>query len=139
MKYGNITLEKRDFVYLKGILNVSGFENNRETRESLAKLETELKTAIVLDEAEMPADVIRFNSRISLVVDGSSKVEMQLVKPQYKDLKTNKISILTPMGSALIGYAKEDQVLWEFPSGLKKITILGVEQEKLLSDSELVT
>jgi regulator of nucleoside diphosphate kinase len=102
-------------------------------------LETELKTAIVLDEAEMPADVIRFNSRISLVVDGSSKVEMQLVKPQYKDLKTNKISILTPMGSALIGYAKEDQVLWEFPSGLKKITILGVEQEKLLSDSELVT
>jgi len=98
MKYGNITLEKRDFVYLKGILNVSGFENNRETRESLAKLETELKTAIVLDEAEMPADVIRFNSRISLVVDGSSKVEMQLVKPQYKDLKTNKISILTPMG-----------------------------------------
>jgi regulator of nucleoside diphosphate kinase len=130
MKYGNISIEKKDFVYLKSILKVAGFDNNLETRSSLKKLETELKTAIVLDEEDMPKDVIRFNSKIGLTVDGNRKIEMQLVKPALKDLEANKISILTPMGSALIGYAQEDQLMWQFPNGLKRLTILKVEQEQ---------
>ncbi|MAY84819.1 MAG: transcription elongation factor GreAB [Flavobacteriales bacterium] len=131
MKYKDIIIEKKDFVYLKSMLNVAGFDNNRETRESLEKLRTELLTAIVLNEGEMPSDVIRFNSKIAITIDGSRKINIQLVKPALKDVANNKISILTPMGSALIGYAEGDQLLWEFPSGMKKITILKVEQEDL--------
>lgn len=138
MKYKNITIEKKDFVYLKNILNITGFDYNGETRDSLKKLESELTTAIVLEEDEMPNDVIRFNSKVILFVDGNRKVEMQLVKPAFKDLALNKISILTPMGAALIGYAKGDQVVWNFPSGLKKITILEVRQEQFYRSPSLV-
>lgn len=137
MKYGNITIEKKDFVYLKSILKVAGFDNNLETRNSLKKLESELKTAIVLDEEGMPKDVIRFNSKIKLTVDGNKKFEMQLVKPALKDLDKNRISILTPMGSALIGYAKGDQLMWKFPNGLKKITILDVTHESIQLKEQL--
>lgn len=131
MKYGNITIEKKDFVYLKSIIKVAGFENNKETRDSLKKLEIELNDAIVVEQSEMPSDVIRFNSKVTLLINGDRRIEIQLVKPAFKDLANNKISILTPMGSALIGYAKNDMVLWQFPSGLKKITILNVEQEQV--------
>ncbi|MBD98971.1 MAG: transcription elongation factor GreAB [Verrucomicrobia bacterium] len=137
MKYGNITIEKKDFVYLKSILKVAGFDNNRETRDSLQKLESELQTAIVVDEQEMPEDVIRFNSKISLNIDGNQKFEVQLVKPALKDLEKNRISILTPMGSALIGYAKGDQLMWKFPNGLKKITILEVAHDNLYAKERL--
>src|SRR5690606_30203600 len=132
MKSKNIVIEKKDFVYLKSILKVGGFDNNIETKESLKKLESELNTAMVLDEEDMPTDVIRFNSKISLLIDDGSEMQITLVKPADKDLKSNKISILTPMGSALIGYSKGDQLMWNFPAGLKKITILDVHQESLV-------
>lgn len=138
MKYGNITIEKKDFVYLKQILKVAGFENNIETRESLMKLESELKLANVIDEEEIPEDVIRFNTKVELLIDGKRKVEMQLVKPAFKDLGSSKISILTPMGSALIGCAKGDQILWNFPNGLKKITIVDVQQERFCRTPNLI-
>jgi regulator of nucleoside diphosphate kinase len=132
MKYKKLTIEKKDFVYLKSIINVAGFDNNRETTASLKKLETELKAANVLNEDLMPPDVIRFNSKISLSIDnGASLVDVQLVKPAFKDLKTNKVSILTPMGAALIGYAKGDTIVWDFPGGPKRLTILDVEQVQL--------
>lgn len=128
MKYGNIVIKEKDFVYLNNIIKNIEFYKNKETRNSLKRLELELKTAVVVDEEEMPEDVICFNSIISVLVDKKIKIEIQLVKPEFKDLNAGKISILTPMGSALIGYAQNDTVFWKFPNKLRKVRILKVKQ-----------
>ena len=129
MKYGSLILEKKEYVYLKRILNISGYAEDHETQRCLMALSEELKTAHIVSEEEVPDDVIRFNSKVTLVLESGIEKQLQVVIPMEKDLKQNKISILTPMGSALIGYSKGDTISWNFPSGKQRIKINDVAQE----------
>lgn len=129
MKYGSIILEKKEYVYLKRILNISGYAENFETQKSLQRLSEELKKAQVLDEKDMPEDVIRFNSKIMVYSETGWEKSLQLVIPSEKDAKLDKVSILTPMGAALFGYSEGDTIEWDFPSGTQKIKIVTVTQD----------
>ncbi|CDF79230.1 transcription elongation factor, GreA/GreB famil y [Formosa agariphila KMM 3901] len=128
MKYGHLILEKKEYVFLKRILNLSGYSKDIETKKSLQKLSNELVDAEIVDNENMPDDVIRFNSMVT-VSHGDWEKTIKVVIPQNKDLSLNKISILTPMGSALFGYAIGDIISWEFPGGTKQLKIIAVEQE----------
>lgn len=135
MKYGSLILEKKEYVYIKRILNISGYVGNHEIQKSLQKFTEELKTAHILDEEEMPDDVVRLNSIVTVASDNWEKT-IQIVQPSEKDIKHNKVSILTPMGAALFGYSVNDIVHWEFPSGdiaLKVIEVTQQAQEKNLT------
>ncbi|MNY26467.1 Regulator of nucleoside diphosphate kinase [compost metagenome] len=91
------------------------------------KLEDELKNAKIYKESELPVDVICLNSEIELLeVDNEKKMKIKLVLPNEADMKTQKVSVLAPIGIALIGYRKGDMVDWEMPNGLKKFQILDV-------------
>ncbi|TVZ60389.1 regulator of nucleoside diphosphate kinase [Flavobacteriaceae bacterium MAR_2010_105] len=138
MKYGSLILEKKEFVYLKRIINISGYEVDHEVQKSLLKLTEQLKTAHVLDEQEMPADVVRFNSIVTLSFENHWEKSLQIVQPADKDLKNNKISILTPMGAALFGYAVNDNIVWDFPAGRREIKIIEVAQEKKDKNFDLI-
>ena len=48
---------------------------------------------------------------------------MQLVLPSEGDLSKRKLSIMSPMGSALLGYVEGDKVAWNLPMGTEDITI----------------
>lgn len=128
MKYGNIILEKKEYVYIKRILNISGYSGDYQIQKSLTKFFEELKTAHILDEEDMPDDVVRLNSVVTVRSDNDWERTLQIVQPMDKDLKNNKISILTPMGTALFGYSVEDTVKWEFPTGTKALEIIEVVQ-----------
>ena len=134
MKYGSLIMEKKEYVYLKRILNISGYAEDFQTLKSHQKLSDELKTAHIVDNDEMPLDVIRFNSKVTIIFNNGIEKTIQIVAPMDKDVKNNKISILTPMGTALIGYSKGDIVTWEFPMGQHEIKIIEVQQEKLFND-----
>lgn len=130
MKYGSLLLEKREYVYLKRLLNISGYAEDFETQKSLQRLSDELKSAHIVDEIEMPNDIIRFNSKVTVVSANGWERTLQIVVPVDKDLKQNKISILTAMGSALIGHSKDDVIHWTLPSGQQELTIRKVLQDK---------
>jgi regulator of nucleoside diphosphate kinase len=130
MKYGSLILEKKEYVYIKRILNISGYAEDFETQKSLQRLSKELKNALIVNEADMPEDVIRFNSRIMVNSEKGWKKTIQLVIPPDRDAKQDKISILTPMGAALFGYSEGDAIEWDFPSGEQKLKIITVTQEK---------
>lgn len=135
MKYGNLMLEKKEYVYIKRILNISGYVGDHEIQRSLRKFTEELKTAHILDEADMPLDVVRINSIVTVTSDNKWEKTIQIVQPSEKDIKNNKVSILTPMGAALFGYSVNDTVHWEFPQGeitLKVIDVIQQAQEKNL-------
>ena len=129
MKYGSLKLEKKEYVYVKRILNISGYAEDFQTQQSLQRLSDELKSAQIVDEAEMPEDVIRFNSKIMVYSENGWEKAIQLVIPSEKDTKQDKISILTPMGAALFGYSEGDTIEWDFPSGKQQIKIVTVTQD----------
>ncbi|MEL0651027.1 GreA/GreB family elongation factor [Algibacter sp. TI.3.09] len=138
MKYGSLILEKREYVYLKRILNVSGYAGDFEIQKSLQKLSEELKEAQIVDNEKMPSDIIRFNSKATLIFENGIEKTLQLVIPTERDVNKNKVSILAPMGAALIGYAEGDTIIWDFPGGRHHLKIAHVNQEETVKGLNLV-
>lgn len=130
MKYGNLILEKKEYVVLKSLLNLSKNYKEDTRKYSVKRLETELENAIIHDEELVPQDVIRFNSVVTVATDDGWENTFELVTPNEKNAQGNKVSVLTPMGSAVFGYAQGDIIDWEFPGGIKKLRIINVTQNK---------
>ena len=130
MKHGNLVIEKGEYVLLKRLVNISGYYADDTQRESIKKLAGELEQAHIRNEEDMPTDVVRFNTWITIGSKNGWHKKFQLVMPKESDVKTNKISVLAPMGLAVIGYAQGDSVVWTFPNGEQQLTILKVEQEE---------
>ena len=84
----------------------------------LRELEVELKRAIISEPQDIPQDVITMRSQV-LLKDLSIGEEMiyTLVYPDEADMLEGKISVLAPIGMAILGYRENDQVEWEIPQG----------------------
>lgn len=130
MKYGSLILEKREYVYLKRLLNISGYADSTSIQGSLIRFSEELKQAKIVDEENMPHDIIRFNSSVTVSTDKGWQRSLQIVIPANRDIKQNKISLLSPMGIALFGYSTDDIIEWDLPNGKQKIRIVAVAQEE---------
>lgn len=128
MKYDKIIIDKKELEVLKQLFSNSNNKKDKTYHLSLEKLLEELKKAKVVDASKMPDDVIRFNSTVTIKMANNIEKTFQIVTPDKSDLSTNKISVLAPMGLALIGYAEMDTVDWQFPNGVSTITIIKVEQ-----------
>lgn len=128
MKYGSIVLEKKEYVTLKQLLNLSDSYKESTRKSSILRLKEELKSAIILDEKELPEDIIRFNSNVVVATKDGWQNDFQLVAVAESNFANKKVSILTPMGLAIIGYAQGDIIDWEFPGGVKSLEIKEVKQ-----------
>ena len=84
-------------------------------------LQDELARAQIAEPARMPADVITMNSVSRVRVDdaelGSHEHELALVYPRDADGSADKVSILAPVGSALLGLRVGDAIDWPMPGG----------------------
>lgn len=121
-----LLLTKNDYetimVYLKNGIKVNTF--NRHDAE---ELETELKKAKLVSREELPADVVRLNSMVTIRDEKAKKVmQLRVVTPDKADIRERRISVLSPVGTALIGYRRGDRVSWQVPAGKKTFTILEV-------------
>lgn len=130
MKYDKLLIEKKEHELLKRILAMSKYHKDPSYKASISKLKEELETAKIISEKDMPDDVIRFNSMVTIQTPFGPEKTYQLVTPDKSNVAESKISILAPMGSALIGYAKGDEVMWQFPSGLNSIKIVDVQKNE---------
>jgi regulator of nucleoside diphosphate kinase len=137
MKYGSLLLEKKEYVYLKRILNISGYAEDFETQKSLARLSEELKTAKIIDEIEMPADVVRFNSCVTVSSEVGWKKVVKIVIPMDENQDQGRISIFKPLAAALFGYSESDVIEWDFPTGKRSLTIEKVKQDKTADKIEV--
>ena len=107
-----------------------------EQSNSLRSLQVELARATVVNAEELPRDVVTMRSRVLIMLDDEEK-EITLVYPNEANLSTGKISILSPVGTAIIGYRVGDVVNWLTPGGLKRIRIKKVlYQPEALGDYE---
>ena len=88
----------------------------------MKKLSDEINNAIVVSSRQLPQDIITMNTRALLHLDHED-IELTLVYPEEADLASNKMSILSPIGTAILGYKVGDTVVWEVPSGVTHIFI----------------
>ncbi len=100
-------------------------ENNQQIDKSVKNLERELNRAIISDSKQIPRDVITMNSKALLKLN-DEEIEVSLVYPEDADLSSMKISIFSPIGTAILGYKEGNIVEWEVPSGSSKIHIKKV-------------
>ena len=128
MKYGKLILEKKEYELLKRIISMAHYHRDKSYRTSIEKLNKELQAAKIVSDNKMPTNIIRFNSIVTIETPWNVKRSYQIVTPERSDLKENKISVLAPMGLALLGYAKGDKIEWQFPMGANTIEILDVVQ-----------
>ncbi|BDW93520.1 MULTISPECIES: GreA/GreB family elongation factor [Flavobacteriaceae] len=138
MKYGSLIIEKKEYVLLKRLINLTGYHKDDTFKRSVGKLREEMESAQILDGEDMPKDVIRFNSWVTITSENGWHKKFKLVMPSKSDVRNNHISILTPMGASVIGYAQGDTYLWEFPSGVQQLTIEHIEQENEPIDINMV-
>ena len=83
-----------------------------------ADLEAELMRAEVVEPQEIPPTVVTMNSTVEFRVASSSEVfRLTLVYPKDVDASGGTISILAPVGSALLGLSEGDQIEWPKPGG----------------------
>ncbi|HRD53031.1 MAG TPA: GreA/GreB family elongation factor [Flavobacteriales bacterium] len=96
-------------------------------RESLDQLYAELEQAEVRPENEIPADVVRLHSIVDIRTPFGRREGLQLVMPADADLKVNRLSVMSVMGAALIGYREGATIRWQMPQGAQDITLERVD------------
>ena len=90
----------------------------------LQSLRGELNAAQILPPEEIPPDVVTMNSTVRLRQFRSKDVETYtLVYPKDADIANDKLSVLAPIGTAILGYRVGDQVQWKVPSGVVRFWI----------------
>jgi regulator of nucleoside diphosphate kinase len=90
----------------------------------LEELEQELITADVVPPNDIPPDVITMNSRVCLQdMETGENLVYTLVFPADADLESGKISVLAPIGTAMIGYRVGDTIKWQVPAGTRKFKV----------------
>lgn len=130
MKYGGLVVEQREYERVKKLLS-SDTQNDIDQRHAMRKLMNELRYAAIKPLADMPEDVVRLNSTVIFTMPDMSRKRFKIVLPKESDISQKRLSLLSPMGLALFGYAKGDKIEWQFPSGNRIIAITDVEQEPL--------
>ncbi|SCZ80007.1 nucleoside diphosphate kinase regulator [Acidaminobacter hydrogenoformans] len=107
------------------------FGKARESKE-LKDLQMELERAQVVSPEHIPAGTITMNSKFLLKhLDSEEVTEYSLVYPEDADFLENKISVMAPIGTAMLGYQEGDEVEWQVPAGTVRLRI-----EKVLYQPE---
>lgn len=92
------------------------------------ELRNELERAIVVPSDLIALDVVSIHSRVSYrdMASGASR-EVEIVLPEAADASLGKVSVLAPVGAALIGLRTGQEIEWIFPDGqLRRLRVLGV-------------
>lgn len=123
----DVLLLKRDHAILdEYVKTLHGMKVNE--RENFARLGQELAKATIIPEENFPEDRVRINSSV-VIKDLATNREMTLtiVLPDNADIKQRKVSVLAPMGTALLGFKKGTEVSWDVPAGRKTFKIMEVD------------
>jgi regulator of nucleoside diphosphate kinase len=137
-KTTTIYITELDYNRLNGLIDRTRDRNGTD-REYLNKLEAELDRAEIVDPENIPSDVITMRSTVRLkdLVSGESAT-YSLVFPTEANFADGKISVLAPIGTAILGYREGDTIEWPVPSGLRKLKVEEIlYQPESAGDHEL--
>lgn len=107
-------------------------ESMKSSREDLKALSAELEQAKVVAPSEVPPDVITMNSKAQVRdLDDNELMTYTLVFPGKANVDEGLISVLAPIGTAMLGHRVEDEFEWHVPAGAIRLRV-----EKVLYQPE---
>lgn len=121
----SIVVSSRDAARIEALLESPQWRHS-PAAESLLD---ELARAEIVDDADMPAGVVGMHSRVECIDDASGERHaLTLVYPHEADADAGKVSILAPVGSALLGLATGQSIDWNIPGGRTlQLRVTGVQ------------
>jgi regulator of nucleoside diphosphate kinase len=121
-----IVITEDDMARLRELVR-QGRMTARRDHDHLADLEEELDRAEVVAAADIAADVVTMQSMVRVRdLDRNARLVYTIVFPVDADIDKQRISVLAPIGTALIGYRTGDVVEWATPGGRKRLRIEAV-------------
>jgi regulator of nucleoside diphosphate kinase len=122
----SIYITQKDIRRLEELLRRTGERLDRE-RENVRALQQELERAHVIVAEEVPSDVVTMHSEVRLV-DSKTNEETRcmLMFPEDAEAASESASVLSPLGTAILGYRTGDEIRFEDPSGWRTVRIQEV-------------
>jgi regulator of nucleoside diphosphate kinase len=126
LKNRNIIITAADHTELDNVITFTGKVSER-ARAELHALEGELRRAEIVTPEAIPSDVITMNSRAELVdLESNEVMQFTLVLPRDAKIDEGKISVLAPLGTAMLGYRVGDEFEWHVPYGVRRLKVTNV-------------
>ncbi len=118
-----IIINKLDYLRIKRWINDAKITKSVSNSDA-ENLLNELRKAEIIEPEKIPSNVVTMNSIVKVTfLNNDKNITLQLVYPNQANLKEKKISIFSPVATALIGYTVGDEIDWIVPAGLTKIRI----------------
>jgi regulator of nucleoside diphosphate kinase len=118
-----LILNRLDFLRIQKSIDNAKLVKSINSAEAESLLH-ELNSATIVEPEEIPSNVVTMNSIVKIsFLNSNQQTQFQIVYPQQANLKEKKISIFSPIATALIGYQVGDEVEWIVPAGPTKIRI----------------
>jgi regulator of nucleoside diphosphate kinase len=123
MNNKSIQITEFDFQRLNRLLRQAQHSDYRGS-EHLAELQAELDHAQIVPSEAVSQEIVTMNS-IVVLLDLATRIEetYTLVFPEDADIGQGKISILAPIGTAMLGYEIGDTFEWEVPAGKRRLKV----------------
>ncbi len=119
-----IVITDRDKERLERMLDVPD-AFHPEDRARLDELSREIERAEVVSDAEVDPDVVAMGSTVRIEDLGSGEeATYTLVFPSEANIAENRISVLAPIGTAILGFRASDVIRWKVPGGVRKLRIV---------------
>jgi len=122
----NIFLSSLDLARLRDLL-ITARQFHTAPSTILDALEREIGRAQIVPSNEIPPYVVTMNTCVCIVdAETGEEAKYTLVYPNAADLTQGKLSILSDMGVAIIGFSVGDTIEWEFPQGIRRVRINAI-------------
>jgi regulator of nucleoside diphosphate kinase len=119
-----VFIVEADAARLRGLLSARTRDSHGRDQGHLLALAAELERATLVDAADVPGGVVTLHSRVRLVdLDTGERSELTVVFPSAADPGAGRVSVLAPLGCALMGYREGKVVEWTMPGGLRRLRI----------------
>lgn len=119
----NITLSETDYDHLTHLAKALEAHDPEQSEIMMS----ELDRARVIRDGKLPAGIVRMGSTLSYTADDGDRKTVTLVYPGDADISEGRISITTPVGTALIGLKEGQSINWHARNGqTHKLTVLEV-------------
>lgn len=117
-----IYITKPDIDRLRSL--ISGMKS---TRDDLGNLQAELDNCQVVEPEQIPGDVITMNSQAKLLnLESGEEMVFTLVFPENASIEHDRISVVAPIGTAMLGQREGDEFEWEVPAGRIRLKAVKV-------------
>ncbi|MGH8213582.1 MAG: nucleoside diphosphate kinase regulator [Rhodanobacteraceae bacterium] len=122
----SITISSIDLQRLEAMLESQHYRD----QPGAAALQKELERARVVEPKDLPHDVVSMNSIAECVEEGSGRAhELTLVYPRDADAAQSRVSVLAPVGMALLGMRVGQSIDWPAPAGMLRLRVTAIRYQ----------